>query len=461
MHRFLGRSLGLRLFLIVTAVGAAPTRGEAPGRDSKKRPNVVFLLADDLRADAVGALGKGVVQTPNLDTLARSGFVFRNAYCLGSNSAAVCLPSRNMILSGRAYFRWSGSYAPGTPPNFPLSLKAAGYETYHHGKQGNVAIEIEKRFDHSRYVDDDHERRSGQPGKTIVDHAIQFLQTRDRDRLFLMYLAFEAPHDPRVAAQEYLDRYNENTIPLPANYLPIHPFDNGEMTVRDELLLLWPRTETDLRRELHEYYAVITGLDFHIGRLVQKLKELDEYENTIIVFSSDHGLALGSHGLMGKQSLYDHSMKSPLLFAGPRITHGKTDALAYLLDIYPTVCDLIGVPVPPGLDGKSLAPIIAGRSAKVRDTLFLAYRDDQRAIRDARWKLIRYPGINLAQLFDLQEDPDERHDRALDPSQAPRLEQMTDIMRNWQRRLGDTAPLSSQTPRNPKFTPPIKLEKKN
>ncbi len=461
MHGFLGRSLRLPLFLIVAAVGVLPAWGGATARDQKKRPNVFFLLADDLRADAVGALGKGVVQTPNLDTLARSGFVFRNAYCLGSNSAAVCLPSRNMILSGRAYFRWSGAYAPGTPPNFPLSLEAAGYETCHHGKHGNVAIEIEKKFDHSRYLDDDLERKSGQPGKTIVDRAIQFLQTRDRNRLFFMYLAFEAPHDPRIAAQEYLDRYNVNTIPVPANYLPIHPFNNGEMTVRDELLLPWPRTETDLRRQIHEYYAVITGLDFHIGRLVQKLQELGEYENTIIVFSSDHGLALGSHGLMGKQSLYEHSMKSPLFFTGPGIPRGGTDALAYLFDIYPTVCELIGAPLPPGLDGQSLAPIIAGRAATVRDTLFLAYRDDQRAVRDARWKLIRYPGINLAQLFDLQEDPDERHDRASDPSQASRLERMTDLMRNWQRRLGDTAPLSSKTPRNPKFTPPTSKDKQN
>ncbi len=164
---------------------------------------------------------------------------------------------------------------------------------------------------------------------------------------------------------------------------------------------------------------------------------------------------------MGKQSLYEHSMNSPLFFAGPGIPRGGTEALAYLFDIYPTVCELIGVPVPHGIDGQSLAPIIAGRAAKVRDTLFLAYRDDQRAVRGSRWKLIRYPGINLAQLFDLQEDPDERHDRAGDPYQASRIERMTDLISDWQRRLGDTAPLSSKAPRDPKFTPPTGLEKRN
>src|SRR5207249_234741 len=143
-----------------------------------------------------------------------------------------------------------------------------------------------------------------------------------------------------------------------------------------------------------------------------------------IIFSSDHGLAIGSHGLMGKQNLYEHSMKAPLVFSGPGIRPGRSDALVYLLDIYPTVCELVGAPVPDGLDGRSLAPVIAGRTPDVRDSLFLAYRDLQRAVRDERWKLIRYPQINLSQLFDLREDPDERHDLAGDPAQQARIEQM-------------------------------------
>jgi arylsulfatase A-like enzyme len=439
------------MFFAALCVHRTDARGVEP-----VRPNVLFLLTDDLRADAVGALGNRAIKTPTLDKLASSGFVFKNAYCQGSNSPAVCLTSRNMILSGRSYFRWKGSYAPGTPPNFPLTLAAAGYETYHDGKRGNVAVEIEKKFQHSHYIDDDRERKSGQPGKAIVDRAISFVKGRDRGRPFFMYLAFEAPHDPRVAAPEYLERYDPREIPLPANFLPVHPFDNGEMTVRDELLAPWPRTEAEIRRQLHEYFAVITGLDHHIGRLIETLKSSGDFDRTIVIFSSDHGLALGSHGLMGKQSLYEHSMKSPLLFAGPGIPRGSSSALAYLFDIFPTICELAGISIPAGLDGQSLAPIIAGRSDRVRDSIFLSYRDDQRAVRDDRWKLVRYPGINRSQLFDLENDPDERHDLAADSAQGPRLDRMTDLLRQWQSRLGDVLPLTTASPRNPRFVPPDK-----
>ena len=142
-----------------------------------------------------------------------------------------------------------------------------------------------------------------------------------------MYLAFATPHDPRVAAERYLKMYDRAKMPLPKNYLPLHPFDNGELKVRDETLAHWPRSEDEIRKHLHDYYAVITGLDEQIGRLIGHLKQAGQLDNTIIIFSSDHGLALGSHGLMGKQNLYEHSMKPPLIFAGPGIPAGKSDAL--------------------------------------------------------------------------------------------------------------------------------------
>jgi arylsulfatase A-like enzyme len=123
-------------------------------------------------------------------------------------------------------------------------------------------------------------------------------------------------------------------------------------------------------------------MDHHIGRFFAALKELGMYDNTIFIYSADHGLAIGSHGLFGKQNLYEAGMKPPLVFAGPGIPHGESQALVYLLDIFPTVCDLVGTNVPGGLDGKSLKPVIEGKSAGVRDTLFCSYRDVQRAVRD-------------------------------------------------------------------------------
>jgi arylsulfatase A-like enzyme len=418
-------------------------------------PNVLFLLTDDQRADTLGALGNPVIQTPNLDKLAERGFAFNNAYCLGANMGAVCRPSRNMLLSGRVYFRWLGrSNAPADGPSFPASMKAAGYETFHEGKRGNVADDIQKLFDHDRYVNDNAARTSGEHGKQAVDDAIDFLKARHAQKPFFMYLAFEGPHDPRVAAKHYLDRYDREKIPLPKNYRPIHPFDNGWMDGRDERLEKWPRTEEAVRRHLHEYYGCITSLDAHIGRLLATLQDLGQLDNTIIIFSSDHGLAIGSHGLFGKQNVYEDGMKAPLVFAGPGIPKGRSDALVYLHDIFPTTCELVGAPVPEGLDGRSFAPIMQGSKTKTRDSLFLAFENSQRAVRDDRWKLIRYPHINKSQLFDLQNDPHEMRDLSADPAHAGRIESLLALMANWQAELGDKQPLAVDNPNDPNWTPP-------
>jgi Arylsulfatase A and related enzymes len=428
------------------------------------KPHVVFLFTDDQRADTIGALGNSACQTPHLDALARRGMVFRNAYCLGGNSPAVCLPSRNMLLSGRAYFRWQGPQAPATDATFPAVMKAAGYETYHHGKRGNSALAIQAQFDHSLYLDDQADRTSGEPGKEIVDRAIEFLRTRDKTRPVFMYLAFANPHDPRVAAEKYLAMYERAKVPIPKNFLPLHPFNNGEQFVRDELLAGFPRTEDEVRQHWHEYLAVTTALDGHIGRLVASLKEQGMYDNTLIVFSSDQGLAMGSHGLMGKQNLYDAGMKVPLVIAGPGVPQGETAALTYLLDVFPTICDLVGAKIPAGLDGKSLKPVIDGNSACVRESLFCAYRDVQRAVRDERYKLIRYPQVNVTQLFDLKSDPDEMRDLAGDSAQVKRIEDLTAKLAAWQKDLGDTAPLVVEHPADPKWDPsqrPPAATKKN
>jgi arylsulfatase A-like enzyme len=425
----------------------------AHAQEVAKKPNVVFLFADDQRADTIGALGNPHIKTPNLDGIVRSGFVFRNAYCLGANVPAVCTPSRNMLLSGRAFFRWQGPQAQPEMPNFPTSMKAAGYETYHHGKRGNTSPAIQALFDHNKYVVDNEDRTNGEPCQTIVNEAIDFLKTRQKTKPVFMYLAFSNPHDPRVAAQKYMDVYERDKIPLPKNYRPLHPFNNGEQFVRDELLAPFPRTEDEVRKHLHDYYAVISAMDHHIGRLLAALKELGMYENTIFVYSADHGLAIGSHGLFGKQNLYEAGMKPPLIFAGPGIPQGETKALVYLLDIFPTVCDLVGTDVPAGLDGKSLKPVIERRSSGVRDTLFLAYRDVQRAVRDSRWKMIRYPQVNVTQLFDLESDPDEIANLAEQPQHAERIKSLTAEMDRWQKSLGDTTPLVVAQPQDPKWDP--------
>jgi len=440
---------------------------------SKPKYNVLFLFADDMRADSIGALGDKNVRTPNLDAVARRGFVMTNAYCLGGNVGAVCTPSRNMLLSGKAYFRWrdftppnqpnqKGLLAPGDAPNFPLSMKDAGYVTYHHGKRGNTAPLIQAKFDINKYLKNDLEDRTdGEPGRQIVDEAIAFLKERRDDRPVFMYLAFASPHDPRVAAKRYMDLYDREKLPLPRNFKPQHEFDNGEMTVRDELLSPWPRAEAEMRKTWHEYYATISGLDFHIGRLLQTLRDLKLEDNTIIVFSADQGIAIGGHGLLGKQNLYDHSMKAPLFLAGPGVPRGRSEALVYLLDIYPTICDLIGTPAPQGIDGVSFKPVITGKAKQARRELMLAYRDVQRAYRDGRWKLIRYPQVNMTQFFDLRSDPFELRNLAGDPAQAKRLAQMSASLQRMQKQFGDSLPLTVEKPQPAAFTPPTAKRSNN
>lgn len=434
------RILILPLILLLLLAGGRALAAAKP-------PNILFLFADDLRSDSIAALGNPVVQTPTLDSLVKRGFVFHNAYCLGGNSAAVCTPSRNMLLSGKTYFRWPGSQAPADPPNFPLSLREGGYLTYHQGKQGNSALNIQAKFEINKYIHEDADRTSGEPGKAIADEAISFLRDKKDHRPFFMYLAFGNPHDPRVADKKYLDLYDRDKIPLPKNFRPVHPFDNGELTVRDERLLPWPRTPADVRGQLHEYYAVITAMDVHIGRILRTLRELGLEDNTIIIFSADQGIALGSHGLLGKQNLYDAGMKVPLIFAGPGIPRGGSDALVYLHDIYPTVCDLVGAAPPAGIDGLSFRPVIEGRVKSIRRELFFAYRGVQRAVRDERWKLIRYPEINFTQLFDLKNDPQELKNLAADARQADRVQSLTGTLAAWQIKLGDTQALSTDHPK--------------
>ncbi|WP_339728711.1 sulfatase-like hydrolase/transferase [uncultured Gimesia sp.] len=448
----------LALFFILCCFGFRMGIVEA-AENQKQKPNVLFLFTDDQRADTIHALGNSLIQTPNLDQLVRSGFVFNNAYCLGSNSGAVCVCSRNMLLSGRTYFRWTGRYASAKKSNFPDSMKQAGYFTYHHGKKGNTAVEIHKRFDQSQYLNDQQARLLGQPGKEIVDNAIQFLKAK-ADKPFFMYLAFACPHDPRVADQEYMDLYQRDQIPLPENYLPLHPFNNGEQVVRDELLAGFPRSKAEVKKHLHDYYADITGLDGHIGRLLKALKASGEYENTVIVFSSDHGLAVGSHGLMGKQSLYEHSMKAPLIFSGPGIPHGQTDALVYLYDIFPTVCEMVGTEVPQGLDAASMWPVISGKKSEIRETLFTAYKDVQRSIRDDRWKLITYPQINKSQLFDLENDPAETKNLFGLSACRSHSDRLVSAMKDWQKKVGDTSPLVSDSPQDATFKAPTPEELK-
>ena len=228
------------------------------------------------------------------------------------------------------------------------------------------------------------------------------------------------------------------------------------MTVRDEQLAPWPRTPADTKQQLADYYACITGLDYHLGRVFEQLKAMGEWDNTIVIFTGDNGLSLGEHGLFGKQNLYEFGgMHVPCVIAGPGIPKGKSDALIYLMDLFPTLCDFGGAKMPAGLEGNSIAPILAGKATKVRDVLYTGYRDCQRAVRDDRWKLIRYPLVDKTQLFDLQNDPHELTNLAGQPEHAAKVAELTALLTQEMKRYGDAAPLQVATPRPAAWSPPV------
>jgi arylsulfatase A-like enzyme len=320
-------------------------------------------------------------------------------------------------------------------PLLPLAMRDAGYATFHCGKRGNSCRYGNAAFE----INIETEGRTVSSATENADYALAFLKDRDASKPFFMYLAPPVPHDPCLAPERFQKMYDPAKLTLPTNFMPEHPFDNGELRVRDELLAAHPRTPDEMRQHLAGYYATISHLDYEMGRVIEDLRQRGLLDNTIIIFSSDQGLAVGGrHGLMGKQNLYEH-VKPPLVFAGPGIPQGKTDALAYLFDLFPTICEFGGAQVPKTVEGRSLVPNIQDHKLPGRPYLFGAYRDCQRMIRDTRWKLMEYDaaGVRNTQLFDLAHDPDEMHNLAGEEKYAAERERLEKLLAKARKELDD------------------------
>lgn len=451
----------LRSLLALAALLLIP----AAAPSAPDRPNVLFLLADDMRADTIAAHGNPHIQTPHLDRLAAAGTSFRNNYIFGGNSGAVCVPSRAMLMTGKTWFHVDVATLKGQRL-LPEHLAAHGYTTFATGKWHNGEASWLRAFQNGRAVMfggmADHTRvpvRDRTPdgkltpprvgakfsSELFADAAIDFLKSHDGQTPFFCYVAFTAPHDPRQPPVPYRQAYYRKLPPLPANFRPQLGFDNGMLKGRDEELAPWPRTEAVIRDQLAEYYGLITHLDEQIGRVLAALEQTGRAKDTLVIFAADNGLALGSHGLLGKQNVYEPSMKVPLILAGPGIPAGKSSsAFTYLLDLFPTLCDVLAVEPPPGLEGESLRPLWLGTKASVRDSVFLPFLDIQRAVRDDRWKLVAYPKIEHLELFDLQSDPHETANLAGRPESAAHVARLLTRMRQWQARVGDRADVSGR-----------------
>ncbi|MCC7494727.1 MAG: sulfatase-like hydrolase/transferase [Fimbriimonadaceae bacterium] len=413
------------------------------------RPNVLFVLTDDQRFDTVGALGNPHLSTPTLDGLVRRGYAFEKQFC----TTPICTPARAEILTGCTSF---GNHVPwfGMPINpaltlLPQAFQQAGYHTVHVGKWHNDGHPRDKGYDRVRRVfhNDNrhdyqrwgHQMRFAEESGEVVGHstelftaaALEELAAAPTDRPWFCYLAYHAPHDPHDSPAPFDTLYDPATLPPVANWCPEHPFDNGDLVIRDERLAPWPRTDALLRRYRARYYGLISHLDYHLGRVLGRLAADGSLDRTIVVFTGDQGLAIGSHGLLGKESMYDHSIASPLILAGPGIpAGGRSAALSHHVDLFPTLCELTGLARPASAaDGHSLVPLLHGRVDRVREhTLCEFYspeqpgeplRHTQRCLRTERWKLGWYPLVGRYTLHDLQHDA---------------LEQV-DLLRPWRRRL--------------------------
>ncbi|MCG8310759.1 MAG: sulfatase-like hydrolase/transferase [Cytophagales bacterium] len=470
--RYFNRTKPYQIYLVPLITLLVLVGHDSQAQTTKDRPNILIIFSDDQRADAVGYENE-YVKTPNLDRLAASGMRFTNMYCMGATGGAVCVPSRAMLMSGK-YVHKVRNTLEGTQ-TMPQVLGENGYVTFGTGKWHNKEASFDKSFQQGKNIFfggmSDHfnvpvvdkigdgkfteVRKVGHSSEVFADAAIDFLNDYakgDRSKPFFTYIAFTASHDPRMPPEEYLNMYDEEGMPLPPNYLPVHPFNNREMNHRDEKLAAYPRSVDDIKSSIAEYYGLITHMDAQIGRILKTLRSQGLTENTIIVFTSDHGLALGSHGLLGKQNLYEHSMKSPFLITGPGVPVNKqSEAMVYLLDIFPTLLELIGMPAMDGVDGTDFSPIIRGEMTETRNSLYTTFTKNMRAVRDHRWKLIRYPTLHHTQLFDLASDPYELNNLAELTENQDRVKQMMELLGEWQQETGDKLPLTASEKQSMEF----------
>lgn len=496
-----------KLFALVIIALVLNCKTEEASETAK--PNVVFIFADDMTYTAVNAVGNTEIQTPNIDRLVATGTTFTHAYNMGAWNGAVCQASRAMLISGRSVWEtdqfrqnWIGGQE--MDKTWGKLMEGAGYETYMTGKW-HVDAPADSVFQHVTHVRPGMPRDSWSHGGSIPminemlkngksesdikavgynrplnendtswtptdkkfggyweggkhwsevlkDDAIDFItKAKTKDTPFFMYLAFNAPHDPRQAPQEYLDKYPLENISLPKSWMPMYPFKdsigNGP-DLRDEALAPFPRTEYATKKHIQEYYALITHLDDQIGAILNELEASGKMDNTYIIFTADHGLAMGRHGLLGKQSLFDHSIRPPFTIVGPKIEKGKKiDTDIYLQDAMATSLELAGIEKPDYVYFNSFLDILNGeRSTSHYDAIYGGYVSTQRMIRKDGFKLLIYPKLNKILLFDLTNDPEEMDDLAEKPEYKDRINAMFIELIQLQKELNDPLDISQIKP---------------
>jgi len=310
--------------------------------------NLICILADDHRASALGHAGAEPVDTPSLDALAAAGCRFPQLRIEGGRCRAVCIPTRASLITGcsvvTACADPEGRTLKADAPLLPALLRRRGYHCEHIGKWHQDLAALRRGFDHGRHVftagmadhhalpvhawEDLASPEIPPPrilpqysSEAFADEAVAFLGERARQggTPFFLQLALTLPHDPFDPPPGWSEPHEADWPPLPPDFQPRHPFDIGDLEVRDEQLLPWPRPEREVRRMAARYHAMIAAIDAVVGRIVQTLQRTGLAGNTLLLYTGDHGLAGGRHGLLGKQNLYDCSLRIPGILAGPGV----------------------------------------------------------------------------------------------------------------------------------------------
>lgn len=469
--------LALALLLLSTVATAAD------------RPNVVFILCDDLRWDCLGVAGHPHLKTPNIDRLAKEGVYFKNAFC----TTSLCSPSRASILSGK-YAHAHGvlnnfTEYPVSLPSFPRQLQAAGYETAYIGKwhMGEENDEPRPGFDYfvthkgqGKYFDTEfniHGQRKVLEGyytQVVTSLALDWLGKK-RDKPFCLMLGHKAPHSFYTPEEKYAHTFDNVKIEYPASAFQLddkpawfktrlttwHGIYGPLFDYRKKFPDTSPEAVKDFAAMTRGYWGTILSVDDSVGRLYEQLRELGELDNTIFIFAGDNGLLNGDHGMVDKRTMHEPSIRVPLVMRYPGLVAlDKPKQISQLVlheDVAPSILELCGADPLKNIHGRSWKTLVEKGDANWRKRFHYAYNYEKqfpytpniRGVRTDRWKLVRYPhgdggpDRHLSELYDLQKDPEETKNLIKDPAQKERI---AELQQELDRLLKETAALPDRMP---------------
>ena len=436
---------------------AAVSWSREPGRKIK---NVLLIMSDDLKASALAAYGNTVCQTPNIDRLAKSGMVFERAYCQG----LACSPSRPSMMRsiypkskataptigehlqqygmhtarvGKIFHmpvphaQLDGSDGRDVPECWTERYNTKTAETFSPGLYRLLNSDIVTRKIEGRdakgpnrmwaTVETDKEDGSDQADYMVATKAVELLRERKKaGKPFFLGVGFVRPHFPMVQPKKFFNMYPQQKMEIPPQIAgdldDIPPAGRGpDGKGLNEM-------EQSRRRMWQAYYGSVTFMDEQLGRVLNELDRLGLRGSTAIIFTTDHGYHLGEHGFWQKANLHEEVVRVPLIVSAPGIKPGRTSSFVELVDLYPTWTDLLGLPMPKGLHGKSLTPILRNPDAKVRDTALSIHNRAGGGLRSAQWHYMSYAGKG-EELYDMIKDPDQYTNVVSDPKYAAILKQ--------------------------------------